>query len=326
MSVSRRRFLLALVAGAFAPSAWAQDDTPVSGFAKTRVRFAPVETGRAILTADDEWMAATSGFLRRAIMQSAAPVTLEAFKRWTADAVIPWTVDQRTRWRTALEAVAPAFTALRIPLPPEVWLISSTGRDMASAPYTRANAVIVPVDAPLDGYTDAILMAHELFHVASRTAPGLATRLYTEIGFEPIPELAFPAPWAEARIANPDAPSNHHAMRIQLDGRTALVTPVLVAARTALKPGETFFSVLEPRLLEVESAGATSRALMKNGAPLWHALGGPHDYLRRLGGNTKYVIHPEETMADNIALLATGMQPHNPELLEKIKSALLAAR
>ena len=169
-------------------------------------------------------------------------------------------------------------------------------------------------------------MAHELWHVASRHSPELATRLYAEIGFEPMPPLVFPEAWASIRLANPDAPEHRHGMRLSLEGRQALVTPVLVATRTELKPGETFFNVLDVRLLEVQADGAVSRAVVRDGQPVWHPVKGEHDYLKRLGGNTGYVIHPEETMADNIALLATGRPPRNAELLARIKAALSAAR
>jgi hypothetical protein len=102
------------------------------------------------------------------------------------------------------------------------------------------------------------------------------------------------------------------------------VTPVLVANRTQLQADETFFSVMEPRLLEVEPGanGTPSRAVLRGGQPAWHALDGAHDYLRRLGGNTGYVIHPEEAMADNIALLATGIRARNPELLARLRGVL----
>jgi len=273
-------------------------------------------------------MAATSPFQRQAVMLSATPVTLEAFRRWNGDAARPWTPAFQARWREALDNVAPAFAALRIPLPPEVWLVASNGQESADAPYTRANAVFLPEKMKLPGYTDEMLVAHELWHIASRHAPALATRLYAEIGFEPMPELAFPQAWAAARIANPDAPGNHHAMRVAIEGRQVLVTPVLVASRLALKPGENFFSVMEPRLLEVEPQpdARASRAVLKDGQPAWHPLAGPRDYLRRLGGNTGYVIHYEEAMADNVALLVTGLPARNPALLEKLRAALLAAR
>jgi len=49
-------------------------------------------------------------------------------------------------------------------------------------------------------------------------------------------------------------------------------------------------------------------------------------YLRRLGGNTGYVIHPEETMADNVALLASGQRARNAALLARVKAVLQAPR
>ena len=306
---------------------YAQDANSVfTGFANTRVRFASIETGRAILMADDEWLGATSEFQRRAVMGNATPVTLEAFRRWNGDAVRPWGADQRARWRKALESLVPAFTALRIPLPEDIWLIASNGQESANAPYTRSNAVVLPSDVSNTGYSDSMLMAHELWHVASRHAPKLATRLYAEIGFEPMPELVFPPMWVAARIANPDAPSNRHAMRLQVEGRSALVTPVLMAARTTLRAGESFFSVMEPRLLELELRQTSAHAKLSGNEPIWHALNGAHDYLHRLGSNSGYVIHYEETMADNIALLTTGARPRNPALLARIKSLLQAAR
>jgi hypothetical protein len=209
-----------------------------------------------------------------------------------------------------------------------VLLNPPNGQESAQAPYTRANGIVLPGQAAIPGYSDPMVMAHELWHVASRHAPALATRLYAEIGFEPIAELAFPPQWTNLRIANPDAPSNLHAMRVQIEGRSAWITPVLVAARTTLQPGETFFNVMQPRLLEVEPGrnGGSSRAVLRDGQPLWHALDGPHDYLRRLGGNTGYVIHPEEAMADNVALLATALRARNPELLARIKAVFEAPR
>jgi hypothetical protein len=277
-----------------------------------------------VLTADDEWMRATSAFQRRAVMQRAEPVTLEAFKRWNADAVRPWTDEQRSRWRRALEALAPMWNALRIPLPAEVLLVISNGQESANAPYTRANAVVLAGAASMPGYNDAMLMAHELWHVASRHAPALATRLYAEIGFEPVPLLDFPAAWSEIRIANPDAPDNRHAMRLALDGRETLLAPVLVAARTELKPGETFFSVMDVRLLEIEPAGERSRAVLRDGQPAWRPLATTTPFLARLGGNTGYVIHPEEAMADNVMLLVNQRPARNPALIERLRAVFEA--
>ena len=325
--IDRRRLLSALACAPLAfPARAAEPASDAAGPDGGRLRFADVDTARGLLAADDEWMQSTGPFQRRAVMGSAEPVALDAFRSYNADAARAWSAEQRTRWLRAMERVVPAFEALKVPLPREVWLIATNGQESAGAPYTRGNAVMLAGSATVKGYTDELMLAHELWHVAARHAPALATRLYAELGFEPMPELRFPEAWAPLRIANPDAPNNRHAMRLKVQGRAPLVTPVLVATRDTLKPGETFFSVMDVRLLEVESAGSASQAVLRDGLPVWHALDGPHDYLQRLGGNTGYVIHNEEALADNVAFLALGSKVRNPALLERLKAVLLAPR
>jgi hypothetical protein len=190
----------------------------------------------------------------------------------------------------------------------------------------RANAIVITGLGTAPHAADTWVMAHELWHVVSRHAPQLADRVYREIGFEPIPELIQPAAWDEIRLANPDAPGNRHAMRAEVEGRSVLLAPVLVAARTTLAKGEPFAALFEVRLLEVQpdADGRRSRPVMQDGAPRWHAVDRVPAYLQRLGGNTPYVIHPEETMADNVAFLITGRPARNAELLKRIESVLRA--
>lgn len=311
-------------ARAQAPIPASSDFTDIPG---TRVRFASVAQARELLAAEDEWLAATSSFYRRAVMGSATPVTMDAFKAWNADAARPWPADQVTRWQRALQAIAPAVAALRLPLPPEVWLVFSNGQESAGAPYTRGHFIALPSLGAPPGCPDAGLLMHELWHVVSRHDPALATRLYAELGFEPMTALRMPEAWADISITNPDAPVNRHAMRLTLNGSTASpwVTPVLVASRTQLQPGETFFHVLDVRLLEVlpGQGGAPSTAALRDGQPVWHRVAGPHNYLQRLGGNTGYVMHPEEALADNISLLVNRQPARNPALLERLRAVLL---
>lgn len=331
MIACTRRVVLALAAGAVFPAGRAGADEVVESpveLAGSRVRFATQTEARGLLMGDDGWLARTGPFQRRAVMGRDSPVTLAEFTAWNGAAARPWSAAQRARWRRAAAALAPSFAALRIPLPPEVLLVATNGQESAGAPYTRAAAVVLPGEASMPGYSDTMLLAHELWHVASRHAPALASRLVAELGFEPTPPLVLPPEWQEAEIVNPDAPDHTHAMQIDLGDRRAWVMPVLVASRTRLAPGENFFSVMEVRLLEVEPAAdrKTSQAVRQDGQPRWHPVNGRHDYLKRLGGNTGYVIHPEEALADNIALLATGGPARNTALLDRLRAVLLAPR
>jgi hypothetical protein len=325
--MNRRAALAALCGGVVLPASAQDSEQVFSGFPGTEVHFASQEVGQTLLAARDDWMMATSDFQRRAVVGTTRPVGLQEFSQWNGAAARPWSSEQRARWLAALHTIAPAFVALKIPLPSTVYLIATNGQESSGSPYTRGNAVALAGEARLPGYSDPMLMAHELWHVAARHARSTASRLYAEIGFQPMPALRFPREWEAIRIANPDAPTNAHAMQLQVAQRAPWVTPVLVASRTTLRPGESFFSVMEVRLLEVLPASTidASTAVMDGGEPRWHRLDGPHDYLQRLGGNTGYVIHPEEVIADNIALLATGGPARNPELLARLRAALAAS-
>jgi hypothetical protein len=116
-------------------------------------------------------------------------------------------------------------------------------------------------------------------------------------------------------------------MRTTLDGRPVLLMPLLVAGRTELDRarGETFFHVMELRLLQVQVDGDATRPVLRDGQPLWVSPRQAGDYLVRLGGNTGYIIHPEETMADNFAFLVSGRKVRNPALLREIERLLADA-
>ena len=326
-----RGLWLALVWVMFGGAAQAADGDAYTGIQGTTLRFATIAQGRAVLGTEDEWVAATSEFQRVALVGGAGPVSRAQLLAFTVDTVQPWSAQQEARWRKALDAIAPRLAALRIPLPAEVWIVNTDGRDAANAPYTRANAVMLPMATlgakPGDTAADARLLAHELFHVASRHAPALASRLYATLGFEPVAPLQWPADWLPARIVNPDAPRDGHAMPVTISGRAALVMPVLMASRTTLKPGESFFNVTEVRMLEVLTvAGRPTQPVMRDGQPVWLPPGSVPDFLDKLGGNTGYIIHPEETMSDNIALLVTNQPARNMALLKQIEAVLLAPR
>lgn len=320
-----RAALLALlfVGGAVA----AADFTGVRG---SVVRFASIDEARTVLEADDDWVAATSELQRALIMGRAPPASSAAFRRWQADAALPWPEAEQARWTKALQALAPAFNALNVPLPPEVLLVRSSGRESADTPHTRGGAVMIRQAFDQQAYSDTELLAHELWHVASRHAPALAARLYALIGYQACAELEWPAAWRPLRIANPDAPQHRHLMRLKIDGRPVAVMPVVVSAsdRPDLAGGDTVVTLMETRLLEVQpgQGGSPTRAVLRNGEPVWHDPEATPAFMARLGGNTDYVMHPDETIADNLMFLVSGRQVSNPALQRRIAAALRAPR
>ncbi len=317
-------------ASAAVPGAASADAAAYRGIAGSVVRFAAVEQARAVLGADDAWMRRTSGWQRAVLMGRTSAPDLAAFRAWQAAAAQAWPDDERRRWTRALEVVGPAFARLKLPLPPEVLLVRTDGSESAQQPHTRANAVVLPARFQQQGYSDVEVLAHELFHVVSRHQPELANRLYDLIGYDRVGELEWPAAWLPLRIANQDAEHDRHLMRLKVAGRETTVMPVVVTSDPKLPPpdGDTLLELMEPRLLEVVPGAGTqpTRPLLRNGAPVWFAPDATPDFLARLGGNTDYIQHPDETIADNVMFLVSGRAVKNPKLLGRIEAVLQAYR
>jgi hypothetical protein len=336
--------LAALAAGGFAlwPRADGQAAAPVvaaaavadtdsfTGIEGCVIRFADVDAGRAVLGADDAWMTRTSAWQRAMLMGRGRATDLESFRAWERGGAQSWPAEARQRWRRALETIAPAFNRLKVPLPREVLLVHTNGQESASQPHTRANAVMLPAQFSQQAFTDAEVLAHELFHVVSRHRPELANRLYDLIGYDRVGELEWPPGWAALRIANQDAPFHRHLMRVKVQGRDTTVMPVVIAANAQLPPanGDTLLELMEVRLLEVEPGGGEkpTRPVMRQGKPVWHDPEATPDFLAHLGGNTDYILHPDETIADNFMFLVSGRKVKNPQLLQRIEAVLIANR
>jgi hypothetical protein len=297
------------------------------GFRGTTVRFASVDEAKALLGADDAWVAQTGELQRASLMgQINRPAPREAFRAFLAQQALAWPPEQRRRWQAALAQVAPAFERLGIRLPKDVLIVYTTGRESADTPHTRLNAVFLPRQFDQQQYSDVELMAHELWHVASRPDPALRTRVYAAIGFVPAPPLEFPAAWLAARLANQDATHHEHMMWVSLQGRTVALMPVMVADAAELRgAGATIVSAAQARLLEVipGSGGVPTRAVMRGGQPVWHDPEQTPAYLDKLGGNSDYLTHPEETLADNIMFMVSGRKVPNPGLQDRIRAAIM---
>jgi hypothetical protein len=312
------------VEGVARPLASAESD--YDGLRGTRVHFATVGEARTILAQRDDWAEACGEVQRAALMQRPPPAPVDAFLQWQADNVRPWTTAEQQRWRRALTAITPRLNALHLPLPPQVVLVRSTGQESAATPHTRSQAIVLPGNANLQGFTDGELLAHELWHVVSRRQPRLASRLYALIGFEPVGELQWPQAWARLRIADQDAPHLQHAMQVRVGGQPHWIIPVVVAAKEQPDRihGETLDNLMQTRLLEVQPGfnSQPTRAVLRDGQPVWWRIDDVPDYLEHLGGNTDYVLHPEETIADNVMLLVSQRPAPNPALLQRIEAVL----
>jgi hypothetical protein len=231
--------------------------------------------------------------------------------------------------QAAIDAIHPLLRDLALSLPPTVQLIKTTGAEEGNAAYTRATAIVLPKSELAKSEKDLQrLICHELFHILSRRNPELRERLYGIIGFSKCNEIKLPPDLALRKITNPDAPRNDHFIRLQIDNQEALAVPILLSSVETydVKRGGEFFAYLQFQFLVVaKSSGSKNcKAVSEGSSPKLVGMQRVSGFMEQVGRNTDYIIHPEEILADNFALLV--LNEHNvasPEILEKMREVLM---
>jgi hypothetical protein len=282
--------------------------------------FATPGEGRAILLGDRDYYARMSpAEIAIRIESTAADKTAADLEALYGENVLAFTEVEKAQYREVLAANWGRLKSVAALLPETVYFIKTTAKVEGGLPHTHANAIIVPDTA---GPLTADLLFHETFHVLSRHEHARRASLYALVAFAP---CAFDEPpkVAAIHLTNPDVPAEAFYVRV---GEGVNVIPFLYAVRGAFDPeleggfrGHFGFG-----LMEVTVAGGACRSdLDAEGNPVLLDPAQTPGYFEALGKNTGYIIHPEETLADNFAFLMldkTGLP--NPEILERLKGWL----
>lgn len=319
------RFCMAGLVCLAATLALAQTETAPS----ISLLFTSPEEGREILRTRDGFVRRLSPFDRSARLKTDREVSETEFLNFVAGKVIEWDSADRKRVEQAFDRIRPALGEFRLNWPEKVRFVHTTGEEEGGAAYTRGKAVILP-RTRLDQSPEKLarLVAHELFHILSRHDRNIRDRLYRVIGFERCPEVELPKPLGRRRITNPDAPVNAHRIRVQQEGRQYWAIPVLYSRSDRYDPlqGGSFFKYLQFRLLleavEDETAAASTSAGSPSRLVEVKEVSG---FFEQIGRNSSYIIHPEEILAVNFALIVTGETEFpSPEVAAGIRSVLRA--
>jgi hypothetical protein len=314
---------LSLLLSAMAASAQLQLG---SGSALT---FATPDEAKAVLASRDDFIKRLSPFDRAAKINSGAPVSEQDLEAVAAN-VRAWTEADIQKVTAAFEIDKPGIANLALPFPPTILLIKTSGDDEGAAPYTRGNAIVLP-EPVLARPANAIArtLSHELFHILSRAHPELRDALYRIIGFHRCPEVLLPETLRDRRITNPDAPVIEHCIRVMHGGQPVWAAPVLYsrAAQFAPAAGGTFFRYLQFRLQPVaapDAAGGSPPVVAREEDLM--DPGSVSGFFDQIGHNTRYIIHPDEILADNFVLLIRKETGESPEILEKMGETLRTYR
>lgn len=292
--------------------------------------FRPASTaeGVDIVTADDAYMRGLTPSDLSIRLQTRDTATSAQLKTVYAAGVTAWSEAETARLTAMVERNREKLDTLSAWLPAQVLFIKGSRAIDGGLPHTRANAIVFgpslpQTDAGLDG-----LFWHELFHVLSRHATRPAREsLYGLIGFERCESLTLPPNLRARGLSNPDVEDAAYTVEIAggPDGALDLM-PFLTASPErfdAAKPA--FPSYIQLVFLNI-ARGPQGTCTLKSVTGETSMFAPPAvqaPLLAKVGRNTHYVFHAEETLADNFAYLMTGKSDvPDTWVLDKLRARL----
>jgi hypothetical protein len=324
-------------------SAECLSDTALS----VRSHFVNAAAGGAHLAAVDEWAQQLSAFDRSARMRTVRTVGLQELLSFLAGTARDWSGEEERYWTTVLDRLGEALAGLNIGLP-NLSMIKTSGEDEFGFAYSRGRAIVLPqgrlVLAGTDPQWDFFLLAHELFHLLSGENEDQLVALQVLLGVIPVRPVAIPPELDDRRISNPNPGVYTHdrALSVQTSEGRALVVPLLrtnipleevITLPTSGPPA--IFRHVEVVLIPVDTLTGEARRGENGDLRVYEAA--DTDWVTRMQRNSSYVIHPNELLADNFALLMqwriTGQVPESTpsghpvtdvDLLRRIEEVLTA--
>lgn len=294
----------------------------------TVVAFATIDEGKQILTAQDDFVRRMSPFDRAARMKTDNKISEEKYLEFVGENVLEWDDVEKEKITTAFRGVQAEFDSLSLPFPKKIFIIKTTGNEEGGAPYTRSNAIVIPKD-DLQASTQKIqkTICHELFHIISRANPELREKLYAAIGFMKCNEVTFPLELKSRKITNPDAPRNDHYIQLQIRGEECWAVPILFSSteKYNVERGGEFFNYLQFQLLLVEKNDNSPavKPIYDSQKPRLVDMQHVSGFFEQVGKNTRYIIHPEEILADNFALMVLKEKNlPSPSIIKKLEEIL----
>jgi hypothetical protein len=313
------------------------------------LQFADIDRARKILGRSDEWARQLSAIDRGLRMRTTELTDTQEFLEFISGAAADWTDDEQRYWQALIDQLSTSLEGMNVTIP-DAYMVKTNGLEEFNAAYVRNQSIMLPqerVDIAGDVQRDFFLLAHELFHMISQENPSQRDELYALLGFKRFQGFEYPVELEYRRLSNPTYGARYeYALTVQTDSGTVDVTPVYQAAVPleefiAISEGglRAVFEALDFVLLPVDT-GARTVLRDDRGKPVIYKFDDT-DWIDRMQRNSSYIIHPDEIMAENFALLmewrhsgtmpesipggpGEGFPVNDKELLREIEKILTA--
>lgn len=279
-----------------------------------------------LLTLNDDFVQRVSQFDIDARMKQDTAQSKGDYLGFVAQQTLDWTPEEQRVISDAFNSISAKLAELKVSLPDPIQFIKTTGLEEGGAAYTRGQAIILQARQLAKKQGLPRLIAHELLHVYSRFNPEIKQALYQAIGYQFIGDIEFPAHLTKQKITNPDAPVNDFAIQVKYKGELVWVVPILYSdvEQYDVKKGGEFFDYLTFKFVIVGWGEQASKADYDPQQAEIIAVPDLKGFFNQVGRNTNYIIHPEEIVADNFALLVTEeTELKSPKILFKIEQVLM---
>ena len=299
----------------------AQLNLLISPALATDFTFASKEKAIEILTADDEYLSNMQPIeIALRVGSPTADKTIEDLKIHFTENVSEWPAAEKAQIKALLVTHKKKLEKIFHLLPDTVYFVKVTDKVEGDIPHTRENAFISP--KRITSYSTSLFF-HQLFHILSREQRVKRALLYDIIEFKPCyfqtTELI-----DKYSFKDPETPLSAFYLPVEIDGRDTAVISYLHTTKEGFDPSIEggLNGHVSGDLMEVSvNDGVCTPVNGNDGKPniLKHEL--IPDFYDKVGRNVKYVIHPEEIMAGNFALLMKNKKglpdPDIPEDLEE---------
>jgi hypothetical protein len=294
-------------------------------YENTKVVFAGVDEAKEILEARDKYTNSQTSFDRRVRLNSEKPVSEEEYLDFAGEQVLSWNESEKVRIEVILNNLVYRLKDYDLNLPPRVLLIKTTGREEGGASYCRDNAIILPQNIlNRQGGNLETLITHELFHIFTKNNLKTRDALYALINFKKCEKAVLPQKLLDIEITTPDVPVERYYVEVEHEGENIDVIPMITLSDFDPAKNRPFFRYLKLELVEVKKTDDECRYVRnEQGEPVVFNVQELTDYLQKVGENTSYLIHPEEILADDFAIMVLGKQPVKSKwVIEKMQALL----
>ena len=157
------------------------------------VHFATPEQGKSRLAKHDTYIKGLSPFERAAKILKAGPVSTEEYIDFIGAQTLEWDENDKAKLKKIIQIASSKLAPYARHIPPDIYLIKTTGKDEGAAPYTRGISIVLPNRTVRQSAKGLSGFSITSYFTSSLRIPSSAMNFTRSLSFTP-------AAWCRCRI------------------------------------------------------------------------------------------------------------------------------